>query len=253
MSSILKNREAVSAAIEKSGSAKEVLERLGLRAAGGNYKSLSLACAEMELKLPQFDRTAQLRGVPKLTRIPNELVFVENSTYHNRTSIKQRMFELGVPNVCNKCQQEPFWNGMPLVLNLEHKNGVWNDNRLENLEILCGHCHSQTSTFAGRGGKGKRQNRSPWDKRLESKQYFCNTCGKERTSNSVSGLCGDCSRKALSKVNYPITEELVSSVLSVGYVKTAQPLGITDKGLRKHLAKFLPPEHPIFNKQKKRK
>lgn len=51
---------------------------------------------------------------------------------------------------CEVCGQLPIWNSKPLVLQLDHINGVHTDNRLENLRVICGHCHSQTSTFAGR-------------------------------------------------------------------------------------------------------
>jgi 5-methylcytosine-specific restriction endonuclease McrA len=36
---------------------------------------------------------------------------------------------------------------------LHHINGDRLDNRLENLELLCPNCHSQTETFAGRNGR----------------------------------------------------------------------------------------------------
>jgi hypothetical protein len=39
------------------------------------------------------------------------------------------------------------------VLQLEHVNGVNNDNRPQNLCFLCPSCHSQTSTFCGGNSK----------------------------------------------------------------------------------------------------
>jgi 5-methylcytosine-specific restriction endonuclease McrA len=33
---------------------------------------------------------------------------------------------------------------------LHHVNGDGRDNRLENLQLLCPNCHSQTDNFAGR-------------------------------------------------------------------------------------------------------
>jgi 5-methylcytosine-specific restriction endonuclease McrA len=35
---------------------------------------------------------------------------------------------------------------------LHHINGDRLDNRLENLELLCPNCHSQTDTYSGRNG-----------------------------------------------------------------------------------------------------
>lgn len=47
----------------------------------------------------------------------------------------------------------PTWNGKPLILTLDHRNGISNDHRLENLRWLCPNCNSQTETFCGRRKK----------------------------------------------------------------------------------------------------
>jgi 5-methylcytosine-specific restriction endonuclease McrA len=39
---------------------------------------------------------------------------------------------------------------MPLVLHIDHINGINNDNRLSNLRLLCPNCHSQTATYCNR-------------------------------------------------------------------------------------------------------
>lgn len=145
----MNNKDAVAEAIAKSNSIKEVIENLGLRAAGGNYKALHAAVQKHNLILPQWDRNGQLADLAKKRTFSNDEVFVENSTYNNRDRIKRRMYALGIPQECASCGIGPTWNGKPLTLTLEHKNGVWNDNRLENLEILCPNCHSQTSTYCG--------------------------------------------------------------------------------------------------------
>jgi hypothetical protein len=77
------------------------------------------------------------------------VVFIENSKF-NRSSVKRylKRFDLK-PYVC-ECGQFPMWNGKPLVLQLDHKNGISNDHRLENIQWICPNCHTQTSTFAGK-------------------------------------------------------------------------------------------------------
>ena len=45
------------------------------------------------------------------------------------------------------------WRERSLSLCLHHINGDRHDNRLENLQLLCPNCHSQTPNF---GSKNKR-------------------------------------------------------------------------------------------------
>lgn len=81
-------------------------------------------------------------------RLTDEEVFVENSTYA-RHHIKQRLLKY-VAYECKECGQGLEWNGKPLTLQLEHINGVRDDNRIDNLCFLCPNCHTQTSTYAKR-------------------------------------------------------------------------------------------------------
>jgi 5-methylcytosine-specific restriction endonuclease McrA len=45
--------------------------------------------------------------------------------------------------------------GKPVSMQLHHTNGDGSDNRLENIQLLCGTCHSQTDTYGGRNGHRK--------------------------------------------------------------------------------------------------
>ena len=52
--------------------------------------------------------------------------------------------------VCSLCGQDENWNGMKISLILDHINGIHNDNRIENLRIVCPNCNAGLDTFAGR-------------------------------------------------------------------------------------------------------
>lgn len=91
----------------------------------------------------------------KLFKINNkdftdENVFVENSSYP-RGSIKRRVIkDKKIDYKCGCCGINDEWNNKPLVLHLDHINGVNNDHRLENLRFLCPNCHTQQDTYAGK-------------------------------------------------------------------------------------------------------
>ena len=91
-----------------------------------------------------------------------EKLFVVDSQFTDAKQIKKRLIrDLDWPYECSACKNVNFttrdgvlmWNDQKITLQLEHRNGSHNDNRLENLEFLCPNCHSQTSTFGGRNNK----------------------------------------------------------------------------------------------------
>lgn len=47
---------------------------------------------------------------------------------------------------CEECGIKK-WNKKPISLELNHKDGNNGNHKLENLELLCPNCHSQTSTY----------------------------------------------------------------------------------------------------------
>lgn len=49
------------------------------------------------------------------------------------------------------------WNGERIGLELNHIDGDNSNHKLDNLEILCPNCHSQTDTYKSRNIKRKRE------------------------------------------------------------------------------------------------
>lgn len=90
---------------------------------------------------------------PRDWKIPlAELLVFDRKT--NRTHLKQRLLKAALLEFrCYQCGISD-WQGWPLSLELEHKNGDRRDNRLKNLCLLCPNCHSQTPTH-GSKNKGR--------------------------------------------------------------------------------------------------
>lgn len=83
--------------------------------------------------------------VARSRRIPDDELFVKG-VRRNRLHLKLRLLKTGRCAVCGLSS----WQGAPLSLALHHRNGDRLDHRIENLELLCPNCHSQTDNFAGR-------------------------------------------------------------------------------------------------------
>ena len=94
--------------------------------------------------------------VPRPKAIPLEELLVAGRAT-NRVHLKARLIAAGLKE--NRCEQCGIseWRGKPLSLQLHHKDGDGTNNELENLEILCPNCHSQTETWGGRNGHRRKK------------------------------------------------------------------------------------------------
>lgn len=143
--------------VSSSVTLTEILIRLGLPNKGGNSKTLKNRAIQEGIDMSHISLgKGHFKGkILNIVKTSYDKILVKNSTY-NRTHLKKRLIsDKLLENKCSVCGQLPEWNNKPLVLQLDHINGISNDNRLENLRIICPHCHSQTENFAG---KNKRKN-----------------------------------------------------------------------------------------------
>ena len=140
--------------------------------------------------------------------------------------LKKKIIKAGLmEDICSVCGQLPAWNGQHLSLELDHINGNRLDNRIENLRIVCPHCHSQTPNFRGRANKGKKFYK-------ESIKYYCQDCGNQIFDNRAI-RCVKCSAIFQRKASRPDIETLLEDVSSLGYCGTGRKYGVSDNAIRK--------------------
>ena len=77
-----------------------------------------------------------------------EIIFINLSPLNSRVTGPK----IRVPIGC-LCGQDENWKGVKISLILDHINGIYNDNRIENLRIVCPNCNAGLDTFAGRNNK----------------------------------------------------------------------------------------------------
>ena len=144
-------------AVGNSFSYRQVLNKLGLREAGGNYEQVKKYIKENKLDIKHFKGRGWnlgLRGIGK-PRVSLDKILVKDS-YFQSFKLKNRLFAVGLKHQqCEQCGWAERTKDGYLPLELDHINSNRHDNRLENLRILCPNCHSLTENHRGRSGKGR--------------------------------------------------------------------------------------------------
>jgi hypothetical protein len=148
--------DQLKAIVANSLSRIDVLQSFGLRPFGSNYERLDYRLKKEGISTAHFaSQSAGLVKVNRARRQPIENLLVEHSRY-NKQRLKERLLQRGLLKpVCVICAAPATWRNQPLVLILDHINGVHNDDRLSNLRLVCPNCNSQLPTFCGRN-KRKR-------------------------------------------------------------------------------------------------
>lgn len=126
------NKTKLAKAVKDSKSIAGTLRILGLRPHGGNYLTIKRAIATYKIKCDHFTGQAWGRGF----RV---------GVYKSKAGLRRFIVETR-GHKCQHCGRRT-WNSKPIMLEMDHVNGVNGDNRVDNLRLLCPNCHAQTPTW----------------------------------------------------------------------------------------------------------
>ena len=147
--------------LKKSSTISEVLFKLGYTVKGNSwgYSQVKRRMDDLNLDYSIFKGKSAVMKITKLNNVKKEDILKENCR-HQRTALRRYVIKNNlIPYKCAICGCTE-WQGKTLSLELDHINGINNDNRLENLRFLCPNCHSQTSTY---GSRNQQLNSSEYD------------------------------------------------------------------------------------------
>lgn len=131
----------------------DVCRALNITICTFNFKKAQRLCQQYNISISHFNVKRTFRR--NKFEWSEENIFCENSRVP-RCSLRRICARYGVyTGVCAECGIPAVWNGKPLTIELDHINGINDDNRKENLRWLCPNCHSQTPTHKNSANRRK--------------------------------------------------------------------------------------------------
>lgn len=212
------SKEILEKIVNSSNNYSEVTKKLGLQPFYGNRQTVKKYINLFEIPTNHFRLTSSGGKGKKKTDLID--ILVENSSYLSTTTLKERLYREGLKKrCCEICGQDENWMGNKISLILDHINGINNDNRIENLRIVCPNCNASLPTHGGKNVKHK-------DKEISKCECGNPTFGKNDT-------CVKCSQIKQRKVERPNYFQLIDEINSLGYRGCGKKYGVSDNTIRK--------------------
>lgn len=222
--------------IKESNNISQVCFKLGKLPSNINYIFIRKIIKKYNLDVSHFNSYNFDKNYKKHDL--NEIL-CENSEYTATSCLRNRLIKNGLKEEKCECCGNSEWMGKKIPLQLHHINGIRDDNRIENLQILCPNCHALTENYCGSNVNYEQLN---YVKTI--KKNTCPICGKEFIGNNKY-----CSEKCLEEykrekrlekgVITPTKEDILQAAKEEKTMKAMeQRFGMKDNALRKWCDKY---------------
>ena len=257
------NKQELEQIVKNSFSYADVCRALEVPPRGSYYTTVKKLIKDLDIS--HFNKGAWNKGRKiksvSYQKAPIQQVLIENSPHTNSSKLRIRLIKEGLKeSKCEIC-------GCTESLELHHINGNHQDNRLENLQILCANCHRKTNNFRGKGIRAHKA-ASEWfisDEEIEQRHQMklekrrvpehlrkvtpilpkiCPSCGKEfKPSDRKQEYCSpECYHN--KNDNRPDIITLLKTFKEYNnFVKVGKHFGVTDNAVRKWCKLYKLPIH----------
>jgi len=223
-SSNYNNKEKLQKIVSESNTYVEVLAKLNLKKGCGNSNTLKKYIKQYNINTEHFFTKEQRAEHLKHNNTKLELddMLILNST-SSRNSLKKRLYDEGIKErKCELCGQDENWNGKKMSLILDHINGINDDNRLENLRIVCPNCNATLDTHCGKNNK-------------KNDLSFCE-CGDKKSKRAKQ--CSKCFGISNRKIEWPDYENLIKDINELGYSGTGKKYNVSYNAIKEWVLKL---------------
>jgi hypothetical protein len=217
----------------------DVLRHLGLRIGGNNVATVRKYAERWDVSTEHFQRGVGSRRAARTRLRPLEELLREHSPY-KRHSLKRRLYDEGLKErACEMYGQGEEWHGRHMSLILDHVNGVGDDNRLENLRIVCPNCAATLDTHCGRNPVAPDPRAclscdELFVPRYPQHRYCSRACVGVAHERRYAGV----PRPERRKVERPPHDRLLAEVAELGFSAVGRRYGVSDNAVRKWIRAY---------------
>lgn len=149
------SNDIIATTVAESVNWAQVCRKLGVPPATGSQSHLKRRAVKAGIDSSHFTGQSWNKGRTFPPKRPIEEYL--SGAYIGSSTLRDRIIKEGLKEAkCEICGKEE-WQGVPIPLELDHKNCVHTDNRLENLQIICPNCHALKT----RQDRANRRNNGP--------------------------------------------------------------------------------------------